>query len=80
MKLSSTVILIAALTLPCLSACNTKSAPEKANPDSSVGEMPLEVAAKNSDKAKEAEAAVKAAADKVNADLEAAVKQANQGE
>ena len=71
-------ILALCLVLPALSACNTKSAPEKANPESSVGEMPLETAAKNSDRAKEAEAAVKAAAEKVNADLDAAVKQANQ--
>ena len=80
MKLSSAIILIAALTLPCLSACNMKSDPEKANPDSSVGKMSLEVAAENSDRAKEVEAAVKAAADKANANLEAAVKEANQGE
>ena len=72
-------LLLSSLALPCLSACNTKPAPEKANPDSSVGELPLETAAKNSDRAKEAEAAVKAASDKVNADLDAAVKQANEG-
>ena len=78
MKSLLAVILALALALPMLSACNTKPAPEKANPDSSVNEMPLETAAKNSARAKEAEDALKAAQIKHDADIDTAVQQANQ--
>ncbi len=69
MKYWLSVCLALASFLPVMSACDSK-------PQQNNGEMFLETAAKNSEKAKEAEAKVNEAAQKVNADLDAAMKQA----